>query len=74
MLVMNKHHVLGAFIVSLGAIELLAWHFKVRWWIFTRNERRIARERGEEAVFKRRLVAGVTGLAVGLITFFWGNF
>lgn len=69
-----NHYTLGVCIVLLGVVELLAWHFKVRWWIFTRNERRIAQEDGEEAVFKRRLVAGITGLVVGLATIAWGNF
>ena len=71
---MIYHDALGASIVLLGVVELLAWHFKVRWWIFTRNERRIAKEQGEQVVFKRRLVAGVTGMVVGLLTIFWGNF
>lgn len=71
---MIHHDALGAAIVFLGVVELLAWHFKVRWWIFTRSERRIAKEQGEEVVFKRRLVAGVMGIVVGLLTIFWGNF
>lgn len=69
-----NHRILGLAIIALGVIELIAWKFKIRWWIFTRQERRIAREEGEEAVFKRRLVAGVTGLIVGLIAYYYGNF
>lgn len=69
-----NHKVLGAAIMALAIVELLAWLFKVRWWIFTRQEKRILREEGEEAVFRRRLVAGIVGLVIGLITYFYGNF
>jgi len=69
-----NHKVLGAMIVALAMVELLAWFFKVRWWIFTRQEKRFLREQGEEAVFKRRLIAGIAGLAIGFVTYFYGNF
>jgi len=69
-----NHTILGLFIIFLGGAELLAGYFKVRYWIFTRNEKQIARDYGEAVVFRRRIITGVVGLFIGVITILWGNF
>lgn len=69
-----SHTVLGLFIIFLGGIELLAGYFKVRYWIFTRNEKQTVKDYGEAVVFRRRIIAGVVGLFIGTMTILWGNF
>jgi len=69
-----NHTVLGFFIIFLGCVELLAGYFKVRYWIFTRNEKQIVRDYGEAVVFRRRIIAGVVGLFIGTMAILWGNF
>lgn len=69
-----NHTILGLFIIFLGGVELLAGYFKVRYWIFTRNEKQIVRDYGEAVVFRRRIITGVVGLFIGSITILWGNF
>jgi hypothetical protein len=61
-------------LISLGIVELAAGFFKIRYWIFLRGERRTAKELGEYVVFRRRKVAGIVGVVLGVITFFYGNF
>lgn len=68
------HGVMGLILMALGVVELAAWRLRLRWWVFTPQERRFLREEGEEAVFRRRLISGITGLAVGVLVYVWGNF
>ncbi len=69
-----NHYILGTVIILLGIIELIAGYLKIRWWIFTPQERRILKEDGEERVFNRRKIAGITGIAVGVLTILFGRF
>lgn len=55
-------------------VELAAGYFKIRYWIFLSGERRTAREIGEDVVFRRRKVAGIIGVVLGIVVFFYGNF
>jgi hypothetical protein len=69
-----NHYTLGTAIILLAIIELAAGYLKIRWWIFTRQEKRILNENGEERVFMRRKIAGITGLAIGILTVLFGRF
>ncbi len=69
-----NHYILGTAIILLGIIELLAGYLKIRLWIFTPQERRILKEDGEGRIFTRRKVAGITGIAVGVLTILFGRF
>ena len=69
-----SHESLGLFIIFLGIVELLAYHFKIRIWIFTRAERQVLKEKGEDAVFRRRFISGLIGVSLGVITYLFGNF
>ena len=69
-----NHYTLGTVIIFFGIVELAAGYFKIRWWIFTLAEKRILKEYGEERVFMRRKIAGITGLAVGILTVLFGRF
>ncbi|MBI3353533.1 MAG: hypothetical protein HY034_01395 [Nitrospirae bacterium] len=69
-----NHYILGTALILLGIIELIAGYLNIRWWIFTPQERRILKEDGEDRVFMRRKIAGITGLAIGVLTILFGRF
>lgn len=69
-----NHKIMAIVLISLGIVELAAGYLKVRYWIFLQGERRTARELGEDAVFRRRKVAGIIGIVLGIVVFFYGNF
>lgn len=70
---MNRQ-VMGIALICLGALIYAAGMFRWRVWGFTRQEQRFRKEEGEKAVFARRKVAGMTGMALGLIVMVFGNF
>lgn len=69
-----NHKIMAIALISLGIVELAAGYLKVRYWIFLRGERRTAKELGEDVVFRRRKVAGIVGVVLGIVVFFYGNF
>ncbi|MEK6680766.1 MAG: hypothetical protein AABY79_02235 [Nitrospirota bacterium] len=71
---MINHRTLGLFILFLAVAILLAGLLKIRYWIFMRGERGAAKSLGEKAVFRRRIIAGIFGIVLGIVTFFFGNF
>lgn len=66
--------VLGLALIGLGTLILASGLYRWRLWIFTRQESLFLREEGEDAVFVRRKVAGVTGIVLGVVVIFFGNF
>jgi uncharacterized membrane protein YidH (DUF202 family) len=70
---MNRR-AMGLALIGLGLLILAAGLFRWRLWMFTRQELRFRREQGEDAVFARRKVAGVTGIVLGVIVMLFGNF
>lgn len=69
-----NHRAMGLVRIGLGLLILAAGLFRWRLPIFTRQEWRVGREQGEDAVYARRKLAGVTGIALGLIVMLLGNF
>lgn len=69
-----NHKTMAATLISLGIVELIAGYFKARYWIFLQGERRTAKELGEEVVFRRRKIAGIIGVVLGIVVFLYGNF
>jgi hypothetical protein len=69
-----NHKIMAVVLISLGIVELAAGFFKIRYWIFLRGERRTAKELGEYVVFRRRKVAGIVGVVLGVIVYFYGIF
>ncbi|OGT20466.1 MAG: hypothetical protein A2V90_09660 [Gammaproteobacteria bacterium RBG_16_57_12] len=69
-----NHNIMGLALIGLGALILASGLFRWRLWIFTSQESRYRREAGEDAVFVRRKVAGVTGIVLGVVVLLFGNF
>ncbi|MBI5752233.1 MAG: hypothetical protein HZA59_08840 [Hydrogenophilales bacterium] len=70
---MNRYN-FGLALSGLGTLILASGLLHWRLWIFTRQESRFRREEGEDAVFMRRKVAGVTGIVLGVVVMLFGNF
>lgn len=70
---MNRY-TMGVVLIGLGALILASGLLRWRLWIFTRQEARFRREEGEDAVFRRRKVAGITGIVLGAAVLLFGNF
>jgi hypothetical protein len=69
-----NHKIMAVVLISLGIVELAAGYLKIRYWIFLQGERRAEKELGEDVVFRRRKVAGIIGIVLGIVVFLYGNF
>lgn len=69
-----NHYILGVFLFLLGLVTFIAGTLRWEIWIFTAQEQRSRRDEGEETIFTRRKVVGVTGMVVAVAVMMYGDF